>query len=368
MQRGPVVMLSILAAAGGIAALVHLAHGRRLPSHPFELAPVGTTGVLRVDVPALRASPLWQAWVGEGDEGYQRIVEDCGFDPLADLRTADVYVVGTERRPLDQIGFVARGALRHEALVRCVERVTEGEDFGGVHEEDIEGVRAIASDHGTSRAAFLGPDGVVGGDEPFVRDVIRRFHGEGPSLLEDDTLAELWHRASAREDVVLAMRLPESWRAGLIRMLGADGPAAALASAIAVGLGARLRSGLGATLVVELGSGDDARDARSALREWVDGLLARPLVRLSSIGGALRSVDAEADGARLVVTADLDEDELAAVVAYVREELAGLLEPAAPEPLPEPRPEPLPEEGALPAPDETVLPRSAAGAWTEAHE
>lgn len=347
------VLLAVLTIAAGAAALDHFLSARRLPDHALALAPVGTTGVARVDVPALLASPLWAAWVGEGDEGYQRVVETCGFDPLADLTTADVYVLGTARRPLDQIGFVARGALRHEALVRCVEQVT-AEEVGGVHEVELEGVRAIASDHGDSRAAFLGQDGLVGGDEALVRDVIRRFHGEGPSLLEDETLVALWREVEVREELTLVLRVPESWRAGLGRMVAGDPRWAPVTSVSAVALGARIRDGFGATLVLELGGRDDARDARAALLEAVEGLLSRPLVQLSSIGGALRSIDAEADGARLVVTADLNDDQLAAVVAYARESLSAALAP--PSEVPPALPEdtgPVPDEVfTVPEPDE----------------
>jgi hypothetical protein len=138
MSRGPLVLVGVIALALGAAALSQWVSGRAVPEHPLELAPVGTTAVVRVDVPALLDSPLWAAWVGEGDEGYHRIVDRCGFDPLLDLRTVDVYLVGTSRRPLDQVGFVARGPLRHEELARCVELISE-EDGGGVHEVEIEG-------------------------------------------------------------------------------------------------------------------------------------------------------------------------------------------------------------------------------------
>lgn len=345
------MIVSILALALGAAGLVHLAQGRRLAAHPFELAPPGTTGVLRVNVPALLASPLWAAWFGDEDEGRRRIVDACGFDPLAELRTADIYVVGTRRRPLDQVGFVARGALRHEALVRCVEQVTEGEALGGVHEEEVEGLPALASDRGGSRAVFLGTDGVVGGDVEFVRDVVRRFRGEGENLLDDAQLSALWQRASSDAEVVLAARIPDGWRDGLTRMVGQSGPWAPLSSMRALGLGARVSRGFGATLVIEFDAAGAARDLRGAAQDARDAVLAQPLVRLSSVGSALDALEVEADGARLVVRADLDDDELGAVVALLRERLDALLAGA-----------PLPSEPTdpprLPAPDETLTPSS----------
>ncbi len=344
------MVVSVLALALGAAGLAHLAHDR-VAAHPFELAPPGTTAVLRVSVPALLASPLWTAWFGDDDGGRRRIVEACGFDPLADVRTADVYVVGSPRRPLDQVGFVARGALRHEALVRCIERVTAGESLGSVHEDEVEGLPALASDHGPSRAVFLGADAVVGGDAEFVRDVVRRSRGEGESLLGDALLSELWQRASRASELVIAARIPEGWREGLTRMVGERGPWAPLGSMRALALGARVSRGLGATLLMELDASGSARDLRGAIDDAREAALEQPLVRLSSLGGALRSLEVEADGARLGVRADLDDEELAAVVALLRERLDGLLagptEPSAPREAPD-----------LPAADATFGPSS----------
>jgi hypothetical protein len=355
MSRGPLVLVGVIALALGAAALSQWVSGRAVPEHPLELAPVGTTAVVRVDVPALLDSPLWAAWVGEGDEGYHRIVDRCGFDPLLDLRTVDVYLVGTSRRPLDQVGFVARGPLRHEELARCVELISE-EDGGGVHEVEIEGVRAVASNHGSSRAAFVGNEAVFGGDESLVRDLLRRAHGEGPSLAEDETLASLYRRAQVRGDIVAVARVPESWRPVIARATAGDASWEPAASTVAVGLGARVRHGLGATLVLELGDPEDARDLRGALLETIDGVLSRPLVRLSTLGGALRHVDADTDGQSLVVTVDLDEEELGAVVAYAREAVAAALSPATPLLPGDPSPpsEGAPSEAALPVPDEVI--------------
>lgn len=340
MSRGPLVIFSVLALALGGAGLVSWLGGPSLSDDPLELAPAGTTAVFRLDVPALMASPLWAAWVGEGDAGYRRIVTECGFDPLADLRTADIYLVGTTRRPLDQVGFVVRGPLRHEELIRCVERVTD-EDGGGVHEVEIEGVRALASDHGASRAAFVGSDAIVGGDEDLVRDLLRRAHGEGDSLANDEVLAGLYQRVRARRELIAVARVPESWRRVLMR--AAPTPRwAPLGTLEAVAIGARIREGLGATVVLELSEADDARDLRGAITEWLAATLERPLVRLSLIGAALSHVDVAVDRRELVLTAELDEDELGAVVAYFRGALDGVLhEDPAPTVAAPPDPDPL---------------------------
>jgi hypothetical protein len=339
-------MLSVVALALGAAGLMSWLGGRLLSDDPLELAPAGTTAVFRIDVPALMASPLWAAWVGEGDAGYRRIVTECGFDPLADLRTADIYLVGTTRRPLDQVGFVVRGPLRHEELIRCVERVSE-DDGGGVHEVEIEGVRAIASDHGASRAAFVGSDAIVGGDEDLVRELLRRAHGEGESLANDEVLAALYQRVQSRRELIAVARVPESWRRVLLQA-APDAGWAPLGTMEAVALGARIREGLGATVVLELSEADDARDLRGAINDWITATLARPLVRMSLIGAALAHVEVAVDRRELVLTAELDEDELGAVVAYFRGALEGALHGEAPTE-PEPPPAMVP-----PVPDEVI--------------
>ncbi len=341
-------MLSVIALALGGAGVVAFLNGRALSDDPLELAPAGTTAVLRVDVPALMASPLWAAWVGDGEPGYRRIVSECGFDPLADLRTADVYVVGTTRRPLDQVGFVVRGPLHHEELVRCVERVSE-EGGGGVHEVEIEGVRAIASDHGSSRAAFVGSDAIVGGDEDLVRNLLRRAHGEGESLANDPALASLYARVRSRRELIAVARIPESWRAVLLRA-APDASWAPVQSLEAVGLGAAIREGLGATVVLELGDEDDARDLRGAITDWLAATLDRPLVRLSLVGAALSHVAVEVDRRELVLSAELDADELGAVVAYLRSALDGAVHG-------DPPPEVAPPPMEVPVvPDEVIGP------------
>ena len=110
----------------------------------------------------------------------------CGFDPLDSFRTVQVFVLRAaeaegqdEGEALDEVAFIARGELDHEALARCVGEVVSG-DGGGVHRTTIEGADALASDHGTSVAAFLGRDGVVAG-----ADVV----GSHPARAHSDTTA-----------------------------------------------------------------------------------------------------------------------------------------------------------------------------------
>ena len=79
---------------------------------------------------------------------------------------------------------------------------------------------AIASADGPSRAAFLGRDGIVGGDEAVVRQAILVDHGEAEGADSDPVLARLWQRVASREQVVAVAQVPANWRGWLGRMLG----------------------------------------------------------------------------------------------------------------------------------------------------
>lgn len=349
-------MLAI--ALGSVALALGLARlGGSTRAHtPLALAPAGSSIVVHLDVPALLRSPLWEALAGD-DVGLAHVREACGFDPLARLRTAEIFVVGTTRRPLDQVGFVARGDLPREELVRCVELVVE-EDGGGVHAVEIEGVPALASDHGASRAAFLAPDGVVAGDETIVREILRIDHGTARGSDDDASFRRLWTRVATREEIVAVARIPERWRGAIERAVARMDGLESLADVVTVGLGARLRDGLGATVVLEMEGAGDARTLEAGLRARIEAARADVLVRLSTVGGALRHVDLEAQERDLVITVDLDEDELEAVVALARHALDELLTPDDGA---------RPERGGGPAatspealvPDEIVTPEAA---------
>jgi hypothetical protein len=318
MKRSGVVVL-VIGICALVAAGVAFLGTTSPPRSTLEMAPEGTTMVAHVDVPSLLHSTVWQAYVND-DEGMSRIERLCGTSPLESLRTADVYVVGTGESPLAHLAFVARGALDPEALGDCVSRVVH-EDGGGVHEVTIEGVRAIASDHGDSRAAFLARDTVVGGDEVLVRELIHIDHGTSRPL-EDATLARLYGVALARHDVVVALHVPDVWRGAIARAF-ADVPGVeSLAGADAVALGASLANGgLGLTLTVACARESDARRLMEAARGAIDQAMSDPFVRISAAGVALRRIQIEPRGPDLLATLDLDRDAFESLVSLVRQQM-----------------------------------------------
>lgn len=301
----------------GLAVALSSLAGRPRPATALAAAPEGATAVLHVEVPALLASPLWRAMVEEDDAGLERIERACGFDPLERLRSVAVFVVGTEARPFERLGFLARGDLPRERLVSCVQQVVEA-DGGAIERVSIEGVPAIASAHGASRAAFLGGDGIVGGDELVVRELIRVDRGDARGADADPGLARLWQRVAGRREVIAVAQLPPNWRQWLGR-LGGDVEIDALEDARRVGVGARIERGLGLTVAVETDTPEQARALVDEVRARLEGLRSMPLLGLSAAGAALRRIDLDVQDGVAMATLDLDQDQLASLVQLVRD-------------------------------------------------
>ncbi|WP_053235022.1 hypothetical protein [Sandaracinus amylolyticus] len=316
MRRHVVVIVGIALACIGLAFGLSRLAGRGRPATALAAAPQGATAVVHVDVPALRASPIWRA-LADDDAGLERIVEACGFDPLSRVQSVAAFVLGTEAQPFEHLGFVARGDLPREQLVECVQRVVEA-DGGAIRRVSIEGVPAIASAHGPSRAAFLGGDGIVGGDELVVRELIRVDQGDAPGADTDAALSRLWNRVSGRRELIAAAHVPANWREWLGR-IGADVDLDALESVRTIAIGARIERGLGLTIAVEGASPADAGALVDEARARVDALRGDPLIGLSAVGAALRRIELEAHEGIALATLDLDEGQLSSLVQLVRD-------------------------------------------------
>lgn len=312
-----------------LAALVGvLAYGlSRRAAGPRDLlgsAPSRSMLLVELDIPALRRSSLFRELVGQSDAGLDTIVERCGFDPLESLRTAQVFVLRThegEDEGLDEVAFVARGELDHERLARCVGDVV-ADDGGGVHATTIEGADAIASDHGSSVAAFLGRDGIVAGNDVIVAELLRIQAGASPAMRRDDALVRLYRRTGPASHVRAVAHLPAHWQAFLGRLAELGGEALHLDRAQALGLGASLDDGIALTVALDLGSPDDARGARTALEASIAEARRDPDFAASALAVTLGHLAIRSEGSDLVASASLDRPELDATVALVRRYLA----------------------------------------------
>lgn len=310
----------IVIAAAGVAlaawAFTSLG-GSELPDDPLAMAPEGSTVVARIAVSTVTRSHLYEALLEdeEDDPGVRRIERLCDYDPLEQVEEAVVFLGGTSDRPFEHLGFVARGEMARgrankERLVECVRRVIR-EDGGGLRQVEVEGERAIASASGSSHAAFLGSDGVVGGDREVVAQAIRVAHGDAPSARGDAVLARLWERVSTDRDIVAVGRLPRRWLPAIERLTGQlDGDFDALSAIQALGIGVRVRGGLAIGLAAETRENAQARQLEEALLARIDALLSDRLVRLSAVGTALRRVSVDAQDHEVVVTLALSNSQV----------------------------------------------------------
>ncbi len=295
------------------------------PTDALGMAPNRTAALAEIDVPGVRRSTLFRDLVGDADQGLREIERTCGFDPLDQLRSAYVYLLRQEGAApdsagasLDEVAFVARGELDHEALARCIGDVVSG-DGGGVHATVIEGRDALASDHGSSVAAFYGPDGVVAGADTIVAELLRIQDGASPAMPRDEDLQRLFRLASSRSHVRLVARLPRNWQRFLGTIADMAEDLERLGRASALGLGATLDDGLGVTLALDLDAPADAQAAQHGLEERIAEALRDPEVATSVLAVALRHVTLHAEGTDLVARADLDRPELDATIALIRQ-------------------------------------------------
>lgn len=316
----PALFLGTLAAAG-LAAWVLFGRPGPLAEDPLARVPATATAVALIDTRAVLGSPLWDRIVTShgGDEGIRRIERTCGFDPLAQLDDVVLFATGDAPDRLDRVGVVARGELDREALADCVAEVVSSEG-GEVRRVTIEGVPAVAG-RGSSRAAFVGANGVVAGSEPLVRDVVRVTQGDIESVASDDTLARLWQRVADGRHLVVAAHLPGPWRSALRRMAteGERASLETLAGARAFGAGVRVTRGLGAGIALEMRSEAEAREGERAVRAEIERTLDQTMVALSPIAPALRRVDVEPQGKDLVITVELSSSQVDELVDLVED-------------------------------------------------
>lgn len=306
------LLIAFAVVAGVAIAAWAASRGRPVgPSEPLGYVPAEAAAVGYLKVDPVTASPLVRALFPEGT-GVERMKQLCGFNPTAGIRDMLVFVGGQNEEALGPFGLVARGTLERDRLGECLRKVV-AEGGGSTRITRMEGVPAVASGGGSSRAAFIGDDAVTVGNAEVVRQVLRTARGKAPSAAAGGTLADLWERVGSGRDVALVADLPERWQrvvSGLARQrLGVDP-----GNVQALGVGADLGRGLKLGGIVRTASPEGSRRVVEALQARIRQLRAEPIVAFSVLGTVLRRVKLAADGPEIVVTLHLDEkhvDELA---------------------------------------------------------
>lgn len=319
-----------VAVALGSYGLSRLAALREDTASPLARVPRDAVMVAAFEVPAVTQSALWRALTAEPAEAEDpELARDldagCGRDLVDQVDELIVFAGGTPEEPFRRIGVlahgpVARGLDARNRLVQCVERHV-AHDAPGVRRTQVDGEAAIASSDGRSFAAFVGRDGVVGGDRESVAGALRVARERAPSADDDANLGRLWARVGRDRAAVAVLRLPDRWRRWLARgganLGGAD--LSDLGEVRAVGVGLDLSHGVGVAAVADTGGVDAAPLVVRSLQTAIENVQRSPLVRVSVLGRLLRRIELEAQGREVIVVATVREREVRTLLTLWRD-------------------------------------------------
>lgn len=311
-------VVGVLFVAG--AAALWFFTPRPIAARPLDRVPSDALAVLWVDAQPVIHSKLWKSLDARGSSEGARLVEStCGFNPLDLLTDVTVFTGKEEIHALDHLAVVARGKFDQKRLGECVSKVVGANGASTLHKVQIEGVDALAG-NGKSRAAFVGSDGLVAGEEDVVRDAIRVLHAKRATASTNAVLTGLWKDVSTGRQVVLVAKVPATWRAPLVRSAARAGSGLgdAIGNIQAVGVGATLSPGVSAGVVVKTLTPANATQLTQAIKSGVDSLLANPGVALTPVGTALRRVQVDTNGDRAILTVDLGDTLFDEVVNTIR--------------------------------------------------
>ena len=346
MKRSSLVVLVLALAAVGAGAYFFLRPRVNLPLDPLAAVPSDAYGVVRVKVDRVLASDAYKRLVVERGEaqGIERITKLCGFNPLEGIRELVVFARPTPGGGLPRFAFTARGELDHDALVDCVKKFGEQSgSAGGLKRDDVEGVPSVVSSRGSSRAAFLGSDGIVGGDAESVVAAINTVLGKAPSLASDKGLAALYAQFDTGTDVAGVARMPDEARA-LLQAFAQS----VFGGQLSVLTGAKAGAGslsfadskiMGGGLLVAA-SPEHAVATVMLVRNGISRLLDIPGIGLTPAVSVLRGIQTDVEGDRATVSGQIKVSTATALLELMPaiEDLRGMLNggdgTAAPAPTP----------------------------------
>jgi len=348
---------------------------------PLTAVPQGSFLVARVDVPALRASPLFSALLGGGDAsqqlGLDELARACGFDPLS--RVKELVVALPEGESRGTFGVAAQVTVSESELGTCAQRIAEArggqaapKTLGSFHV-----LEAAASSRSHPSLAFREGGLLLVAEGAWLAAMIEA--ADHPAAAGSDRgelhakLARAITSAPRLESPALLVTaaLPRALRERLRGELDAeiaqaeggdarDTPQAIMTAVLSVagaGLGVALGSDGQVTARSELSCEDAASvGVLSRLLERKRFALSKELwVRFIGLGAAIDSVTIEPSGSTLAVGLRASADDLARGIARMLE--VGHKRPQAPAAPPSSSATPAPSGRA--APDEVLTPRGA---------
>jgi hypothetical protein len=342
-----VIVLALLAVLAG-AWFLFWPHVK-LPADPMAAVPADSYGVVHMRVDRVLASDAYKRLIVERGQakGIERVQVMCGFNPLARLTELTVFARPAPGGGLPRFAFAARGDLQHEELLDCVKKFTGG-DASALVREDIEGIPTVQSKKGSSRAAFVGRDGIIGGDADSVAAAIHTVLQKAPSLAGDALMKGMYDELVQGSDVTVVSRLPEEAKPLIQQLALVAGPRALILEKIKLfGLTvntASARIAGGATLLTS--SPDEAAAFVELGKGAIQRVLQIPGIGMTPAYGVLKTIQTEVRGDRATFSGQI---KVATIETLL--ELAPALQEFAGDMVPGAKPAP---GGAAPAPNAPV--------------
>lgn len=299
-----IVSLALLSGLGTST----LSRMHRAEPTALGLAPAHSAFIIEVNVHALRQAD-WVTRNASGNSAWQRLRAECGRE-IDHIEIMRAYVLKDDAGQLNDVAVSAHGPFEIEALTRCVANAND-EMGSSLHETEIEGVPALASDQGSSIAAPLGEHGVMTGPVTAVASALRSLRGESQAM--DPALETLWLSLQTRRDVRIVGTLPDGWRSFFSQLPRGD---AHRPEHLAIGIS--LSHGLDAEASLTMPSEEDARalmgDAERQLQTW----RAREAWMQSALRAPLLQTRTRTENATLIVSLRLSETETLDALALAR--------------------------------------------------
>lgn len=309
MKRSSWVLAGLAVLTLALIAGFLLLPGRRLPRDLLSAVPSNALGVLHVRVDRVLASPVYDRLVVQRGQahGFARIQKLCGFHPLKGLEEALVFALPGKERP--GVAVLARGDIPHTRLIRCIGTLGRT-GLSDLVQEEIEGFDTVRSKNGSTRAAFIGSDGVLAGEAEAVRATLEALVGKQPNLGQDATFMPLYRGLDARAELRGAARLAGN-EALLKKALEASSLDAALLERLAVRAAAgSVRLEPEALRIAGTAQTSDAARAQQLVElgeQLRKTALTFPALSLTGFARPLRELSLRAEGANASVNGVIPE-------------------------------------------------------------
>ena len=297
MKRSSVVLIS-LAVVVVLAGAWFLFWPRvSLPQDPLAVVPADAFGIVRIRVDRVLASDAYKKLIVERGQaaGIERVQVTCGFNTLERLTELTIFARPAPGGGVPRFAFAARGDLRHEELLDCVKKFTKG-DASALVREDIEGIPTVQSKKGSSRAAFVGRDGIIGGDAESVSAAIQTLLGKAASANQDLMFKALYAEIEQGADITLVSRLPDEVKPMIRQLAEVVGKELAQLEEIKlVGINLTTRPDMiagSASLVTK--NAEQAKLFVELAKVAVSRILAIPFIGMTPAATVLKSVQTEA--------------------------------------------------------------------------